>query len=91
MNRVFPITAPFRVPDGTWVSPFLSAKDSQSELPFDLLDGFSLAAGIIDPNSCSTIHVMPFVTQVTFLRSGNLAARGNSEMAGAKHVTSEMF
>ena len=75
MNRVFSITAPFRVPDGTWVSPFLNAKDSQSDLPFDLLDGFSLAAGMIDPNSCSAIHVMPFVTQVTFVRSGNLAVR----------------
>ena len=75
MNRVFSITAPFRVPDGTWVSPFLNAKDSQSDLPLHLLDGFSLAAGTIDPNSCSKIHVMPFVTQVTFVRSGNLAVR----------------
>ena len=83
MNRVFSIMAPFRVPDGTWVSPFLNAKDSQSDLPFDLLDGFSLAAGTIDPNSCSKIHVMPFVTQVTFVRSGNLAVRmkGPDDMA----------
>ena len=75
MNSVFSITEPFRVPDGTWVSPFLNAKDSQSDLPFDLLDGFSLAAGMIDPNSCSAIHVMPFVTQVTFVRSGSLAVK----------------
>ena len=75
MNRVFSITTPFRVPDGTWVSPFLNAKDSQSDLPFHLLDGFSLAAGVIDPTSRSKIHVMPFVTQVTFVRSGNLAVR----------------
>jgi mannose-6-phosphate isomerase-like protein (cupin superfamily) len=75
MNRVFSITAPFRVPDGTWVSPFLNAKDGQSDLPFDLLDGFSLAAGVIDPNSCSKIHVMPFVIQVTFVRSGDLAVK----------------
>jgi mannose-6-phosphate isomerase-like protein (cupin superfamily) len=75
VNRVFSTAAPFRVPDGTWVSPFLNAKDSQSDLPFHLLDGFSLAAGTIDPNSCSRIHVMPFVTQVTFVRSGKLAVR----------------
>ena len=75
MNRVFSITTPFRVPDGTWVSPFLNAKDSQSDLPFDLLDGFGIAAGMIDPNSRSKIHVMPFVTQVTFVRSGSLAVR----------------
>lgn len=75
MHRVFSITSPFRVPDGTWVSPFLNAKDSQSDLPFDLLDGFSLAAGMIDANSCSKIHVMPLVTQVTFVRSGSLAVR----------------
>jgi hypothetical protein len=75
MNRVFSITAPFRVPDGTWVSPFLNAKDSQSDLPFDLLDGFSLAAGMIDTNSRSKIHVMPLVTQVTFVTSGSLAVR----------------
>jgi len=75
MNRVFSITVPFRVPDGTWVSPFLNAKDSQSDLPFELLDGFSLAAGTIDPNSCSKIQLMPFDTQVTFVRSGNLAVR----------------
>jgi len=64
MHRVFSITTPFRVPDGTWVSPFLNAKDSQSDLPFDLLDGFSIAAGVIDPNSCSKIHMMPFVTRL---------------------------
>lgn len=75
LNRIFTITAPFRVPDGTWVSPFLNAKDSQSDLPFDLLDGFSIAAGTIDPNSHSKIHIMPLVTQVTFVRSGSLAVR----------------
>jgi hypothetical protein len=30
---------------------------------------------MIDPKSCSKIHVMPFVTQVTFVRSGNLVVR----------------
>jgi mannose-6-phosphate isomerase-like protein (cupin superfamily) len=72
MNRTFSISPPFRVPDGTWVSPFLNAKDSESDLAFDLLDGFSLAAGMIEPHSSSSIHIMPFVTQVTFVRSGRL-------------------
>lgn len=75
MNKIFSINPPFQVPDGTWVSPFLNAKDSQSDLPFDLLDGFSLAAGTIEPNSCSKIHVMPFVTQVTFINSGTLTVK----------------
>lgn len=75
MDRIFSIAPPFRVPDGTWVSPFLNAKDSESDLPFDLLDGFSLAAGMIEPNSTSSIHIMPFVTQVTFVRSGRLTVK----------------
>jgi mannose-6-phosphate isomerase-like protein (cupin superfamily) len=75
MNRVFLINAPFRVPDGTWVSPFLNARDSQSDLPFDLLDGVSLAAGMIEANSRSRIHVMPFVTQITFVRRGTVTVR----------------
>lgn len=72
MNRLFRIPAPYRVPDGTLVSPFLNARDSASGLPFDLLQGFSVAAGTIEPVSQSKIHVMPFVTQVTFVRRGTL-------------------
>lgn len=75
MNRIFAVSASLRVPDGTLVSPFLNARDSTSGLPFDLLDGFSLAAGTIEPGSQSKIHVMPLVTQVTFVRSGILTAR----------------
>lgn len=75
MNRIFSIPPPFCVPDGTWVSPFLNPKDSESDWPFDLLDGFSLAAGVVEPQSSSKIHVMPFVTQVTFVRSGALAVQ----------------
>src|SRR6266566_1622578 len=52
-----------------------AAKDSESPLPFDLLEGFSLSAGVIEPGSASKIHVMPFVTQVTFVRSGSLSVR----------------
>lgn len=75
MNRTFKISNPFRVPDGTLVSPFLNSKDNMSGLPFDLLDGFSLAAGIIEAGKESKIHTMPYVTQVTFVRSGHLLVR----------------
>ena len=47
-------------------------------MPFDLLDGFSIAAGIIDPKSQSRIHLMPFVTQVTFVRRGKLKVKMKS-------------
>lgn len=72
MNRIFSIFPHFRVLDGTWVSPFLNAKDSQSDLLFDLLHGFSLSAGVIKPRSSSRIHIMLHVTQVTFVLSGKL-------------------
>jgi len=72
MNRIFQIPAPHRVPDGTLVSPFLNARDNTSGMPFDLLEGFSIAAGTIETGSRSKIHVMPFVTQVTFARRGAL-------------------
>lgn len=75
MNRLFQIPAPHRVPDGTLVSPFLNSRDNTSGLPFDLLGDFSLAAGTIEPGSHSKIHVMPFVTQVTFVRRGALTVR----------------
>jgi len=75
MKQVFKVVEPYRVPDGTLVSPFLNCKDSMSGLPFDLLDGFSLAAGTIEPKTRSKIHLMPFVTQVTFVRQGYLQVR----------------
>jgi mannose-6-phosphate isomerase-like protein (cupin superfamily) len=75
MKQVFKVSEPYRVPDGTLVSPFLNCKDSRSGLPFDLLEGFSLAAGTIEPKTRSKIHLMPFVTQVTFVRQGDLRVR----------------
>lgn len=78
MNRVFCISTFFPVPDGTLVSPFLNPKDNKSGLPFNLLDGFSLAAGIIEGKSKSKIHVMPFVTQVTFVLRGKLTVKMKS-------------
>lgn len=60
------------MPDGTLVAPFLNAKDRKSSLPFDLLDGFSLAAGEIEPGMQSKIHIMRHNTQLTFVREGSL-------------------
>ena len=62
----------FKVPDGTLVNPFLNPKDSESSLPWDLLDGVSVAAGQINPGIASEIHVHPYVSQITLLLSGSL-------------------
>ena len=72
MKQVFDMPEPYRVPDGTLVSPILNPKDSKSNLPFDLLDGFSIAGGRIEAGSRSKIHVFPYVTQVTFVLRGTL-------------------
>ena len=47
MNRLFKCLDAdfFRVPDGTLVNPFLNPKDNMSGLPWDILDGLSIAAG----------------------------------------------
>jgi hypothetical protein len=75
MNHVFRTRNFFQVPDGTLVSPFLNSKDSKSDLPFDLLDGFSIAAGIILGHRRSKIHIFPLVTQVTFVKTGKLRVK----------------
>lgn len=58
------------VPDGTRVSPFFNPKDCTSGLPWDLLDSVSMAMGEVA--SESSIHIMPLVTQITFVLSGTL-------------------
>lgn len=73
MNKIFKIVNGFVVQDGTQVFPFLNSKDCMSDLPFDLVEGFSIAAGEIFPLSRSKIHLMPLVTQVTFVLDGNLS------------------
>jgi mannose-6-phosphate isomerase-like protein (cupin superfamily) len=60
MRRVFIQPDPNRVPDGTLLSEVLR------------VDGFSLAAGVIEPGLSSKIHLHPFVTQVTYVQSGRL-------------------
>jgi len=61
MKRVFVHPDLFRVPDGTLVAEMLLVED-----------GFNLAPGIVEPGITSKIHVHPFVTQVTYVLSGEL-------------------
>jgi mannose-6-phosphate isomerase-like protein (cupin superfamily) len=76
MNRKFRPRGYFTVPDGTEVSPFLNATDTQqSDVPWNGLAEMSIAAGRVRPRLCSSIHVHPIITQVTLLLSGNLSVR----------------
>lgn len=68
MNRVFDLGEKFQIPDGTFAFPFLNPKDAlRHDLPWDTLEAFSLAAVEIPARQTSKIHVMPHVTQVTFV------------------------
>lgn len=72
MRHVFRILKLIPIPDGTHLYPFLNPMDSMSNLPANLFSGFSIAAGEVKPKTSSKIHLMPFVTQVTFVRRGTL-------------------
>jgi hypothetical protein len=72
MNHVFRVTQGFMVPDDTMVFPFLNSKDSNANLPWDLVDDVSLAVGDIAPKSQSKIHVHPLCTLITWVVSGTL-------------------
>ena len=74
MRRIFSVGRGSRVPDGTKVYPLLNCQDSTSGLPWNLLEDFSLAVGEIRPNRRSKIHLMPLVTQVTFVLQGRMEA-----------------
>jgi mannose-6-phosphate isomerase-like protein (cupin superfamily) len=88
MNQIFTIPKPFQVPDGTRVSPFLNSKDCMSRLPFNLLDGASLSMGIIKPHTQSKIHIMPHVTQITYVLRGNLEVKMKGlKDAGPYHLS----
>jgi hypothetical protein len=75
MKKIFTIENGVGVPDGTIVYPFLNPWDTTSGLPWNLLQDFSLAMGKIGPHQCSKIHVMPLVTQVTFVLQGRLGVK----------------
>jgi hypothetical protein len=64
VKRRFRIGRAFRVPDGTLVANL-----------FNLGGSLSVAAGIIPPRTSSRIHVIPFVSQLTFVRRGRLVVR----------------
>ncbi len=72
MKRIFSIGKGALVSDSTKVFSLLNCGDSTSGLPWNLLEDFSLAAGEIEPRRHSKIHVMPLVTQVTFVLQGKL-------------------
>ncbi len=63
------------VPDGTLVNPFLNPKDRTSGLPWDTMDGLSVAAGQINACTASEIHVHLHVSMVTVLVSGSVVLR----------------
>ncbi len=69
-QRVFSIRNWIKVPDGTLVAPFFNPKDCTSNLPWDLIDDLSIAAGEIHKET--SIHTMPLVTQIVFVLSGSL-------------------
>jgi len=75
MNKIFRPQTLSPVPDGTLLSRLLNANDSQSDLSLDLPDCFSISAGTIKPKTSSKIHVMPFITMATFVRSGSLTLK----------------
>ena len=77
MNRIFKKTNYIdpKKTDGTKIFPFLNPKDNQSGLPFDLFDGFSIAAGEIEHGKPSKVHFHPFLTQVTLVTDGTLVVR----------------
>jgi mannose-6-phosphate isomerase-like protein (cupin superfamily) len=60
----------FQVPDGTSLAPFFNPKDCMSQLPWDLADAFSVAAGEIAEEASIVVH--PVVTQLTYVLSGRL-------------------
>ncbi len=73
MKRIFEPRGYFTVPDGTDVSPFLNARDSnQSDVPWYALGDMGIASGRIKPGVASWIHCHPVVTQVTYVVSGEL-------------------
>ena len=43
-----------------------------SGLPWDILDGLSVAAGQVNPGVVSEITVLPFISQVTVILSGSI-------------------
>jgi mannose-6-phosphate isomerase-like protein (cupin superfamily) len=86
MNRVFEPRHFSIVPDGTEVSAFLNATDTnQPDLPLGALAEMSIAAGRVRPRLHSAVHVLPVVTQVTYVVAGELTVRMKERDASASY------
>jgi hypothetical protein len=73
MRKVFAPQAFSAVPDGTLVSPFLNPFDNTGGMAGMLAGGqLGLAAGRLEPGVASRIHVLPLVTQITWVVRGRL-------------------
>jgi len=73
VHRVFAPQQYARVPDGTLVCPFLNPGDGTSGLTHELADGhLGMAAGRLEPGTASRVHVLPLVTQITWVIRGRL-------------------
>lgn len=79
MRQIFKSTNFFTIPDGTFLSPFLNAKDTMNDLPFELMEGFSIAMGKIVKWTNSKIHVHPQVVQETFVLSNKIKLKMKGE------------
>jgi len=73
MRVVFAPRTYAQVPDGTLVSPFLNPFDNTGATVGPLAHGhLGVAAGRLEPGVASSIHVLPLVTQITWVVRGRL-------------------
>ena len=76
MDRVFQASEFIRVADGTLVGPVIGPWDvNEDGPPLESLRGLGVAVGHIEPGVTSEIHVLPIVTQVTWVVSGRLTVK----------------
>lgn len=73
MRKVFTPRQYAQVPDGTLVSAFLNPFDSTGGMADTFAGGqLGIAAGRLEPGVASRIHVLPLVTQITWVVRGHL-------------------
>ena len=75
MDHIFRMTNPLIVPDGSVVNGFLNSMDNTSGVEFGLVESLSIAGGVLAPGVRSKLQIMPLVTQVTFVRRGQLTLK----------------
>lgn len=86
MDHVFRMKNPIIVPDGSIVNGFLNSMDNTSGVEFGLVESLSIAGGLLAPGVRSKLQIMPLVTQVTFVRRGQLTVKMKEEQT-AHHYT----